>query len=268
MSADVHLLLDLQDHTWLQLFSCWLLQYCDSHLSSNLSHPIWVCSSRNGVEAVLGSGSVSFDHASRFDSKVSRTSGSVPCARSHCLSLFKLVVHCCLALWAGHRMMCCLSSTCSLHRGHCAVDHCPLLSMFLPCANCPVICFNTHLRLYAGASCIALSIAQRSSSSSPGDKFGIFPFQYARAGGPLSALRMSCFGFLTLLFPDISKCQGSYGIRNPNGPWCCGVMRSFASRSASMLSQAALDNTVGWLVSWCPLMCWYCMSHVMILTRL
>jgi len=173
MSADVHLLLDLWDRTWLQILSCWLLQYCDSHPSSNLSQPIWVCSSSHRVECVLDLVWVLLDHALRLVSSVSLTAGSVPCAHSHCFNLFKLMVHCCLAPWAGHCMMCCLSAVSALHQGHCADDLCPLLSMFFPCAN-PVICFDIHLLLYAGASCITLSIAYRSSLVRPWDRFGIF----------------------------------------------------------------------------------------------
>ncbi len=240
-------LLDFWDHTWLHILSCWLLQYCDSQPLSNLPQPILFCSSSHGVEYV-DSVWVPLDHSSSLVSSVSRIAGSVPCAHNHCFNFCKLAVYVCLAPRDGHCMMCCLSSVSTLHLGHCATDLWPLLCMFLLCANCPVICFDIHLLLYASASCIARSMVYKSSLERSCDKFGIFLFQYARAGGLLSAFHTSCFGFLTAFFRAISKCQGAYGSLYPWGPLCCGVMHSLARRLASMLSQAALDSTVG-----CPL---------------
>jgi len=256
MSADVHLLLDMHDCTWLQVLSCWLLQYWDSHLLSSLSQPIQVCLSSISVEGVLESVWVPLDHASRWDNRVSHTTGSVPRAHSHCFSLSRLMVHCCLAPGAGHCMMCCLSSIFSWHQGHCAKDLCPLCCMFSLCANCLVICFDTHLLVCVGTSCIALSMAYRSSLLRPGDKLGSFLFQYAQARGPLSTFWTSCFGCLTVLCLAISRCQGLYGSWYAGGPWCFSVICSFVRRSATMLSHVTLDSTVRWPLSCCPLICW------------
>jgi len=210
MSADVHCLLDLWDCTWLQIFSCWFHQYCKIHPSNSLSQPMRVCSSPHGVDVhVLGW--LPPAHAARWVSRVSHTFGSVPCALSHCFKFSKLVVHCCLALGAGHCMICCLSSVSSWHQGHFDEVCCPHHCMFFPWANCLVICFEPHHLLCTGTSCNDLSIAYRSSSSISRDKLGIFSFQYALAGGPLSAVWMSHLGCLAVHLLDSSRCHGLYG---------------------------------------------------------
>jgi len=105
INADVHQWLDLHEQTWLQILSCWLLQYGDNHPPSSLSHHICFCLSCIGVEGCLGSGCISWDHALRFANTISHKTSSVPCACSHCLSFSKLVFHCCLAPGAGHCKM-------------------------------------------------------------------------------------------------------------------------------------------------------------------
>jgi len=126
--------------------------------------------------------------------------GSVPCSHSHFCSLSKLAVHCCHASGAGHYVICCLSLSSALHLGQCMDDHCPWHFMFFPCANCPVICFVTHLCLCAGISLIALLRASISSSDNEGDKLGICLCQYCHAGGLFSAFCSACFGFFCCPF--------------------------------------------------------------------
>jgi len=187
MSADVHLLLDLHDRTWLQLFSCWLHQYCNIHLSRSLSHLIWVCSSPHSVECLFGLGCWSCDHASRCVRRVSHSTGSVPCAHSHCFSFSMFADHCCLAFGSGQRKICCLSSISARHQGHSTKDLRPHRCMFFPCANCPVICLDTHHHLVGCASEVACSIASVSTSFSDGDRCESLECQYCCAGGPLRA---------------------------------------------------------------------------------
>jgi len=139
---------------------------------------------------------------------VSCTPGSVPCSHSHFHSLSKHAVHYCHAPGAGHCMICYLSLSSVLHLEHHVHDCCPWHCMFLPCANCPIICFVTHLCMCARILLMTLSSASVSSLDNEGDRLGILVCQYCHAGRLFNALCSASFGFLAVCFPLISRCHG------------------------------------------------------------
>ncbi len=96
---------------------------------------------------------------------------------------------------------------------------------------------------------------------SDGDRDCILDFQYCCAGGPFRAHWISLLWFFTILWLDMIITHGS----NEKGfvsfsIWSISIL-ALAHRSASMLSHASHWRTVGWPLSWCPLICWNFTRH-------
>jgi len=181
-----------------------------------------------------------------------RSLGKYPCHWSICI-VFGDWVAIDLATGTGHVSMCQLSSSSAAHHGHyansCAWCHC----MFHPCVKCPMLNLTTRCLLAEGTSFIVhakvlLSMHLRSC----GVHFHLF-FQYSMAKGPFICWCRASFSCFTTQHPPHLQCHSSNGILKVVSPWLVSWRASLASWSASMLSQASLERTIGVPVSWCPL---------------